>query len=623
MNSQIGYLVGLSVEYIQKGSLDDAERLLKKALKMAPKNSEVLRLMGVIFAFKKDFYTALKMFDASIKYGPKNWLSHSNRGNILKDLNRFEEALKSYDFSIALHSNYAEVYNNKGNALIELNQYEASIVCYEKAISLQPNYADAYHGMGNAFKKIHNLPKALASYEMARKFDPSTSYILSSVIDTKMLMCDWSGVESQIEDLYSLGLRSHKKIHPFHLLSIFDDPHLLRDLTEQYMLEKYPIRNDLHLNGVNADEGKIRIGYFSADFYNHPVSFLVAGMLEAHDHQKFETIAFSVGRPKADEMRTRLESAFDLFIDVSYKEDRQIAELARELKVDIAIDLGGLTENNRPGIFSYRAAPIQIGYIGYLGTMGAPYMDYIIADEIIIPPEFRDAYSEKIIYLPSYQANDPKRQISDRVFTREELGLPSKGFVYCCFNNNYKITPSIFDSWSKILKNVDGSVFFIYADNESVKKNLSSAIEARGINSGRLIFGKRLPREEYLARYRVADLFLDTSPYNAGTTASDALWTGLPVITFLGKTFSARMGGSILKAIGLPELVVSSQDEYEALAIELGRHPDKILEIKKKLEQNRLTMPLFDAKLFTQNLELALTKAYKRFQNGLPPEHIY
>lgn len=623
MNAQIAYLHGLAMEHIQKGNLDDAERLLKQALKMAPKNSEVLRLMGVIFAFKKDFYTALKMFDASIKYEPKNWLSHSNRGNILRDLNRFEEALKSYDFSIALHSNYAEVYNNKGNTLIELNQYEASIVCYEKAISLQPNYADAYHGMGNAFKKIHNLPKALASYEMAKKFDPNAGYMLSSIIDTKMLMCDWAGVQSQIEDLYQLGLKSQKKIHPFYLLSIYDAPHLLQDLTEQYMLEKYPSRSALELEARNSAEEKIRIGYFSADFYNHPVSFLVAGMLEEHNHAKFETIGISIGPPKFDEMRTRLESAFDLFIDSFHKDDKQIAELAHDLKIDIAIDLGGLTENNRPGIFAYRAAPIQIGYIGYLGSMGAPYYDYIISDSTITPEKSQQYFTEKIIYLPSYQANDTKRQISEKVFTREELGLPEKGIIFCCFNNNYKFTPSIFDSWARILSSVKDGVLFLYADNNEVQINLTREIEARGINGARIIFAKRLPRDEYLARYRVADLFLDTSPYNAGTTASDALWAGLPVLTFLGQSFSSRMGGSLLNAIGLPELVASSQDEYEALAIELGLNPNKLLEIKNKLARNRLTTPLFDTPLFTRNIEAAYTKIYDRNLAGLAPVHIY
>jgi predicted O-linked N-acetylglucosamine transferase (SPINDLY family) len=255
--------------------------------------------------------------------------------------------------------------------------------------------------------------------------------------------------------------------------------------------------------------------------------------------------------------------------------------------------------------------------------MGAPYYDYLIADKAIIPTEEQASYSEKIIYLPSYQANDSQRKISEKIFTRKELGLPEVGFIYCCFNNSYKITPSIFDSWAKILFNVESSVLFLYADNEEVKKNLTNEIQARGIASDRIIFAGHVAREDYLARYRVADLFLDTSPYNAGTTASDALWAGLPVLTFLGRSFSARMCASILNAIGLPELTANSQQEYEELAINIGRNPNRIIELKKKLAVNRLNKPLFDTRLFTKNLELAYEKVHGRYQAGLSPEHIY
>lgn len=346
-------------------------------------------------------------------------------------------------------------------------------------------------------------------------------------------------------------------------------------------------------------------------------------MLEAHDKERFEVFGFSTYNGQHDEMTSRLMSACDQFIDVSKKSDKAIAELSRELNIDIAIDLGGITQDARLGIFAYRAAPIQIGYIGYLGTLGVPYMDYIIADDVLIPEEFQGAYSEKIMYLPSYQANDPKRPISSRVFTREELGLPKQGFIYCCFNNNYKFTPKIFDSWAKILKQVEGSVLLLYAESDAVSSNLCKEIELRGVDSSRLIFAGRVSREDYLARYRMADLFLDTSPYNAGTTASDALWTGLPVLTFIGKSFSARMGASLLNAIGLPELVASSQDEYEAIAVELGRNREKYLTVKDKLAANRLTTPLFNTEEFTKSLEAVYMKAYGRYQLGLHPEHIH
>lgn len=389
------------------------------------------------------------------------------------------------------------------------------------------------------------------------------------------------------------------------------------------MLENYPAKNELGLIDIARTSEKIRIGYFSADFHNHPVSILMAETLEQHDRTQFETIGFSMGRHREDDMRLRMEGAFDNFIDISQKNDQQAAKLVRDLKIDIAVDLGGLTEHNRPGIFSYRVAPIQISYIGYLGTMGAPYYDYLIADQVLIPPSKQSAYREKIIYLPSYQANDSRREISTQEFTRSDLGLPETGFVYCCFNNNYKITPAIFDSWAKILLSVEGSILLLYAHSEEVKINLTREIQLRGVSGDRLIFAGHLSRDKYLARYRTADLFLDTSPYNSGTTASDALWAGLPVLTFMGESFSARMCASLLNAIGLPELVASSQKGYEDLAIKIGRDPEKILALKAKLAQNRLTTPLFNTKLFTRNLEMAYTKAYDQSQLGLPLDHIY
>jgi predicted O-linked N-acetylglucosamine transferase (SPINDLY family) len=302
--------------------------------------------------------------------------------------------------------------------------------------------------------------------------------------------------------------------------------------------------------------------------------------------------------------------------------DLDIAKLSRELCVDIAVDLGGYTGSCRTGIFAYRAAPIQLSYIGYLGTMGADYIDYIIADKTIIPESLHKSYSEKIAYLPSYQVNDRKRIISEKQFTRAELDLPEAGFVFCCFNNNYKILPETFDGWIRILKAVEGSVLFLYAENEWSKANLIKEAKLRDIDGARLVFGRHIPPEEYLARYRACDLFLDTFPYNAGTTASDALWAGLPTLTMMGKSFASRMAASLLNAIGLPELITNTQEEYEALAIELAMNPNKLTDIKNKLASNRLTTPLFDTPLFTKNLEVAYSKMYERYQDDLQPDHI-
>lgn len=626
MNPQLIFFLNLAHQNIQQGYLDAAERALRQAQKIPPKNSEVLRLFGVISAMRSDYEAALIHFDAALRISPRNAVIYSNKGNALKELNQLKLALESYEKAISLNANDAEVYNNKGNALLILERYDAAIESYEKAITLDPNYADAYNGRGNAYSLKGELTKAFQSCEIARKLDGNASNILSSCLGTRIKICYWNGLSDLLDRLYQAGIREGSKTHPFDFLATIDDPARIKELTTRYMLDMHPARDNLGLLDKKPQKQKIRIGYFSGDFINHPVSYLMAGVLETHDHHKFEVFAFSYrrGGEEGSSMRNRILDACDRFIDIgSDMSDKDVATLARELELDIAIDLGGITAHNRPGVFAYRVAPIQISYIGYLGTMGAPYYDYLIADPIIIPAKEQASYSEKIIYLPSYQANDSRRQISEKIFTRKELGLPEVGFIYCCFNNSYKITPSIFDSWMKILLAVEGSILFLYADNEEVKKNLINEADARGILSDRIIFAGRVAREDYLARFRVADLFLDTSPYNAGTTASDALWAGLPVLTYLGRSFSARMCGSLLNAIGLPELVTSSQQEYEDLAISIGRDPERIAGLKTKLAENRLTKPLFNTKLFTQSLELAFTKAYERTRLDLPPDHIY
>jgi len=623
MHSQISYLMSLAAENIQKGDLSSAERLLRQSLVMAPKNSETLRLLGVLFAFKKDYEEALQALDDSIKLEPHNWLSHSNRGNVLKELARFEDALKSYERAIDLQPNYAEAHNNKGNLLQELNQLNAALESYDQAVKLQPYYADAYSNAGNALKKLNLFESACSVYEKAISLDGENPSLLGSYINCKMHLCDWGGIKDCIKKLEDLSKRQPGKIHPFDLLAISNDPYAIKHATETFMLSRHPSRSGIGLISQHEPNKKIKLGYFSPDFRDHPVSYLTAGLIECHNKDKFELVAFSMGPEASDAMRDRLKVSFDQFIDVSSKSDLEVAQLARDLKIDLAIDLGGITQNSRPSIFAYRAAPIQIGYIGYLGTMGSPYFDYIIADETIIPAESRDFYTEKMIYLPSYQANDPKRKISDRIFTREEFGIPRNAFVYCCFNNNYKFNPAILDSWASIMLRVNGSVMLLHAEGNTVKRNLLSEFAIRRIDANRIFFVERLPRAEYLSRYRIADLFLDTSPYNAGTTASDALWAGLPVLTFLGQTFSARMGGSLLHAIGLSELVCASQKEYEDLAVDLGLNFSKCGRIKDKLAHKPMSSPLFDIDVFTRNLEAALSRAHERRLTGMLPDHIF
>jgi predicted O-linked N-acetylglucosamine transferase (SPINDLY family) len=349
----------------------------------------------------------------------------------------------------------------------------------------------------------------------------------------------------------------------------------------------------------------------------------MAGMFECHDKSRFDVTAISCGPDDNSDIRRRLMVSFERFIDATTYSDDQIANLVRELEIDIFVDLAGFTTDSRTSIFAKRPAPIQVSYMGYPATMGAPYIDYIVADRIVIPESQQEFYAEKIACLPnSYLVSDTKRSIADRAFTRTELGLPLTDFVFCCFNNNYKITPSVFDCWMRILKQVEGSVLWLFEDNAKAASNLRKEAMARGVNPERLIFAKRMPPPDHLARHRLADLFLDTLPVNAVTTASDALWAGLPVLTCRGETFVGRVAASLLHAIGLPELITTTSEAYEQTAIDLAMHPEKLAVIKAKLAENRLTTPLFDTKLFTKHIEAAFTAMYERQQAGLPPDHI-
>jgi protein O-GlcNAc transferase len=599
-----------------------AEENFLKSLVFIPGRASTLTNLSATQLKLKKFNEAKANAQKAIQIEPRNSEAFLNLGAIEKELKNFEEALKWFEQAIALKPDYAEAYSNQGNVLNELKRYSDAILSYEKAIAIKPDYAEAYSNRGNAFYELKRYSDAILSYEKALSIKGHIDWITGQLLHAKMRVCSWDGL-IRIQEEISKGLLENKKvIQPFNFLPVSDNGLLNKKCSEIYCQDRFPVKLDLGSGHLHFKSEKIRIGYFSSDFRNHAVSFLTAELFELHDRSRFEIIAFSFGANDGSAMRLRVSQAFDKFVEVGEKSDREIAALARELEIDIAVDLGGYTNDSRTGIFSYRAAPVQVGYIGYLGTMGAEYFDYILADKTIIPDELQNWYSEKIAYLPSYQANDRKRLISNKQFTREELGLPASGFVFCSFNNSYKILPKTFDSWMRILSAVKGSVLFLCADNELSKVNLMAEAEKRGIDAARIVFGERIPPESYLARYRVCDLFLDTAPYNGGTTVSDALWTGLPVLTLTGQSFAGRMASSLLKAIELHELITSSQEEYESLAIELAVNPKKLNDLKLRLINNRNTTPLFDAPLFTKNLEATYTEMYKRYHSGMKLDHI-
>jgi predicted O-linked N-acetylglucosamine transferase (SPINDLY family) len=405
--------------------------------------------------------------------------------------------------------------------------------------------------------------------------------------------------------------------------SDLDDPVLQYSVSIAFSLFKHPPSNQVIGTLVNRNQNKIRIGYFSPDFKDHPVAALTVELFELHNRDQFEIIAFSFCGFSDSVLGLRLQEAFDQFIDVSSMSDIEIAQLSANLGIDIAVDLCGHTAQSRTGIFAHRAAPIQVNYLGYPGTMGAPYFDYIIADKTLIPRESFNFYSEKIVYLPhTYQVNDRSRTISDRRFTKQELGLPETGFIFCCFNNNFKILPEMFNSWMRILLSVEKSTLWLFEDNPWAADNLKKEAAKRGVAPERLIFAQKLPRAEHLARHLYADLFLDTYPYNAHTTASDALWVGLPVLTLMGDSFASRVAASLLNAVNLPELITTNQADYESLAINLATHPQKLNALKQKLISDRLTSPLFNTALFTENIEKVYLQMHKRYQSKFKPDHM-
>jgi len=569
------------------------------------------------------FDRALQSYNKAVDINPEYAEAFYNRGLLLKVLKRFTDALESFDKAIKINPDFWEAYSDRGIVLTKLKQLNYALDSYDRAILIKSDYAEAYFNRAQVYLELMDFNKALESYNKTFVINPNHEYLLGTLLYTKLLICDWKEFDNFELELRTQIYNEKKVSICFPVLSAIDSPLIQFENSKRWINDKYPLSSLLNSISYTKHSGKIKVGYYSGDFREHPVAYLTAELFELHDRSKFEVIAFSFGSSNYSEFCKRVSSAFCRFIDITKLSDKDVALLSRDIGIDIAIDLTGHTTNERVGIFSYRAAPIQLSYLGYLGTMGAQYYDYLLADKIIIPPPNQQYYCEKIVYLPSYQVNDSKRKIADKAFTRAELNLPESGFVFCCFNNNYKITPSTFAGWMRILTAVPDSVLFLFADNKWAEENLKIEAENRGVCQTRLVFGARINRSEYLARYRVADLFLDTLPYNAGTTASDALWAGLPVLTCMGESFASRVAASLLNAIELTELITNSQHQYEATAIELATNPTKLKAVKDKLQRNRLTTALFDTKLFTKNIEAAYTEMYKRYQNNSPPEHIY
>ena len=612
---------GMALNGLQE--FDAALASFAEAIARNDKDAVAHYMRGIIFEMLGRPAVALASYDLAIAANPHSAAFRLHRGNALKELTRLDEALVEYDAAIERDPRYAEAHSNRGVVLLALGRLEAALDSHSRAIQLKPDYAEAYFNRAGVLRINKQFEAAAADYAVVTGLQPDVAYLPGADLEARMQICDWREFDSRLVRIEAGIDRGEPQVHPFPFLGFADSPRLQRKAAEIWASRTCPANDALGKPAKHAPYAKIRVGYFSSDFRQHPVTHLLAELIELHDRDRFEIIAFSFGPDTQDESRKRHERAFDQFLDVQHKTDVEIASLARSLGLEIAVDLCGYVHGGRPQIFALRAAPLQVSYLGYPSTLGADYIDYVVADHILIPPGGEHGFTEKIIFLPdTYQVNDRKRCIAPESPAREELGLPQRGFVFCCFNNNYKILPATFSCWMRILKRVPDSVLWLLEDNASAAASLRRHAGSAGIQPDRLVFAKRVTPSEHLARHRRADLFLDTLPYNAHTTASDALWAGLPVLTCMGHSFAARVAASLLSAVRLPELITSTPEGYEEMAVALATNPLHLRRIRDKLAHHRLTAPLFDSQRFTKHLEAGYVAIHQRYLADLPPDHI-
>ena len=611
------------INLYNQGQLSAAIKHAKILTQQYPDAFLAWNVLGAAAAQTGQLDEAIIAFQKVIAIKPDYADAYSNMGNALKEKGALENAIQAYSSAISIRPDFAEAYNNMGTTLQEQGKLEEAIEAYNKALAIKPDYAEANYNMGATLNEKGKLEEAIEAYNKALAIKSDYADARAQKLSLLARICDWNALKDELPFLADLGIHG-EGVPPFTLLALEDVPYRHRLRSEKYASKKFLQNAITGFVAPNQKPKRLRIGYFSADFKEHPVAQLIAKVIETHDRECFEVYGYSIGPVTYDKMRQRLINGFDVFHDLKDISNQDIALLARHDKIDISVDLTGYTENSRPGIFAFRTAPIQVNYLGYPGTMGSDAFDYIIADKKLIPNESQTYYTEKPIYLPHhYQATDNSRHISDVTPSKSELGLPGEGFIFCAINNTYKITLSEFNIWMRLLQKVDESVLWLLESNKWVKANLIKEANKRGIPSERLVFAQRVPYDKYLAQFRQADLYLDTFACNAGATASNALWAGLPVLTKLGKGFPARMAGSLIASIGLPELITNNETEYEKLALELAVNPERLASIKQKLSINRLSKPLFNTELFTKHLEDGYQRAYQRYFEGKKAAAIY
>lgn len=619
-------LNNLGTAYQKLGRVEEAIGAYRRALALNPDYPSALNNLGVLLAERGELEEALACCERACRLRPEDGAVHLNLGNVLKRLGRTGEALAAYRRAVELRPASAEAHNNLGTALQQEGNLSQALACYRRALELNPDFPEAYFNLGNALRDERRLDQAIAAYSRALALRPGYAEARDGLLHQMQRICDWSRFD-ELWAAHRAAVESdpNARVSPFSLLALPSTAaEQLRCARNWARIRLDPVsrlRSRLGFSFAPSRHGKLRVGYLSGDFRDHAVARLIAGLFELHDRKRFEIRGYSFGPDDGSDIRARIVRACDGFTDISALSFEEAARRLFDDGVNILIDLAGYTQHCRTEILALRPAPIQVNYLGFAGTLGTDFHDYIITDRFITPPASAAFYTEKFVYLPCFQVNDHRRRAA-AMPSRAGAGLPEDAFVFCCFAQPFKILPPVFDTWMRILKAVPGSLAWLLDYNPWSVQNLRREAQARGVAPERLIFAALRPHEEYLALLPLADLFLDTLPYNAHTSTSEALWAGLPVLTCAGETQVSRVAGSLLTAVGLTELITGSLAEYEAKAIELARRPREIARLREKLVQVRADAALFDTGRFARTLERAYEIMWERFLAGRPPDVI-
>ncbi len=610
----------LGVIMAMQGRLDEAADLLGRAVAADGTSAQALADYANVLLLLQRHHDALALYDRALALDGNLAQAWSNRGIVLQGLHRYEEALASQDRGLVLEPGNAGSHNNRGATLIALGRFDDAVAPYTQALAIKPDLVEAWESRGGVLSRLGRYPEAVADLERVLAHHPDKPSLRGQLLHARMYCCDWRHLAEDSATIVDAVHAGQPVVTPFAFIAITDSaPDQLQ--CAQTWARHQATRLDVATPAnAHSRHDRIRVAYLSSSFCDHALAYLLVGLFEGHDRTRFETTGIALGPTPADAMRLRLEGAFDHFIDAKAMANATIAALMRDRQIDIAVALDGWTTGDRVGVLAARPAPIQVNYLGFPGTMGTDFIDYIIADRFVIPESAQMHYAEAVVHLPdTFQANDSKRVIAARVPTRAEAGLPAHAFVYCSFNSQYKITPRMFDIWMRLLCRREGSVLWLLGGNAAIEGNLQREARDRGVDAARLIFAPRLRYAEHLARYPLADLFLDTLPFNAGTTASDALWAGLPVLTCPGEALAARMAGSVLQALGLPELIAPSMEAYETMALALSADATMLAGIRRKLADHRDRYPAFDTDRFCRHLEAAYEEMWERHERGAAP----